>query len=85
MHATIEVLLKTMFSTRSAQRGYKEDNWGNRVSSVRESVKERGIWKGAAVQRGLGLGSRGIALVTSRYQVSNSEETAGWKRFRVTL
>jgi hypothetical protein len=24
-HATIEVLLKTVFSTRSVQRGYKDD------------------------------------------------------------
>jgi hypothetical protein len=31
-HATIEVLLETEFSTRSVQRGYKEDNWGNRLS-----------------------------------------------------
>jgi hypothetical protein len=28
-HATIEVLLETVFSTRSVQSGYKEDNWGN--------------------------------------------------------
>jgi hypothetical protein len=27
------------------QRGYKEDNWGNRVSSVREAVKKRDSWK----------------------------------------
>jgi hypothetical protein len=39
-HATIEVLLETAFSTRSLQRGYKEDYWGNGVSSVREAVKE---------------------------------------------
>jgi hypothetical protein len=25
---TIELLLETVFSTRSMQRGYKEDNWG---------------------------------------------------------
>jgi hypothetical protein len=31
--------------------GYKEDRWGNRVSSVRESVKKRGSWKGASVQK----------------------------------
>jgi hypothetical protein len=31
-HATIEVLLKTVFSTRSVQRGYREDNWGNRLN-----------------------------------------------------
>jgi hypothetical protein len=38
-HTTIEVLLETMFSTQSVEMGYKEDNWGNRVSSVGESVK----------------------------------------------
>jgi hypothetical protein len=40
-HATIELLLETVFSTRSVQRIYKEDNWVNRVSSVWESVKKR--------------------------------------------
>jgi hypothetical protein len=30
--ATIELLLETVFSTRSMQRGYKEDNWGGPVS-----------------------------------------------------
>jgi hypothetical protein len=53
MHATVEVLLETMFPTRSVQRGYKENNWGNRVSSVLESVRKSGSWKGAAVQRGI--------------------------------
>jgi hypothetical protein len=43
-------------------RSCKEDNWGNQVS-VKESS-----WKGAAVQRGLEPGSRGIAIVTSHYQ-----------------
>jgi hypothetical protein len=28
-HATIEVLLEAVFSTRSMQMGYKEENWGN--------------------------------------------------------
>jgi hypothetical protein len=44
-HATTVVLLETVFSTRSVQRGYKEDNWGNLVISVWETVKralERG-------------------------------------------
>jgi hypothetical protein len=49
MHATIEV----RFYTRSVQMGYKEDNWGNRVSSVQEALKKRGSWKGGSVQRGL--------------------------------
>jgi hypothetical protein len=31
-HATIEVLLETVFSTWSVQRGDKEDNWGDGVS-----------------------------------------------------
>jgi hypothetical protein len=48
-HAKIEVLLTTVFSTQSVQRGYKEDKWGNRVSSVQKSVKKRRSWKGAAV------------------------------------
>jgi hypothetical protein len=29
MHATIEVLLETVFSIQSVQRGYKEANWDN--------------------------------------------------------
>jgi hypothetical protein len=53
MHATAEILLETVIYTRSVQRSYKKDNWGNKVSSVRESVRKRGSWKGAAVQRGL--------------------------------
>jgi hypothetical protein len=53
MYATMEVLLETVFSARLAQMGYKEDNWGNHVNSVWESVRKRSNWKGAAVQRGL--------------------------------
>jgi hypothetical protein len=52
-HATIEALLEMVFSTRSIQRGYNEDNWGDRVSSVWASVRKRGSWKGAAIQKGL--------------------------------
>jgi hypothetical protein len=52
-HATIEELLETGFSAQSVQRGYKEDKWGDRVSSVRESVRKRARWRGAAVQGGL--------------------------------
>jgi hypothetical protein len=55
-HAT-EVLLETMFSTRSVQRGYKEDSWGNRVSCVQESLRKGGSWKGTAAQRGPTHGS----------------------------
>jgi hypothetical protein len=36
--------------------------------------------KGAAVQRGLEPGSRGIAIVRSWYQETSSEDIAGWER-----
>jgi hypothetical protein len=35
-HATIEVLLETVFSTRSVQRGYKEDNCWRQDESSRK-------------------------------------------------
>jgi hypothetical protein len=54
-HATIEVLLELVFSTRSVQKDYKEDKWGNPVSFVQESMRKRCSWKGAAVQRRLKL------------------------------
>jgi hypothetical protein len=31
MRATTELLLETVFSTRSVQNGYKEENWGDPV------------------------------------------------------
>jgi hypothetical protein len=31
--------------TRAVPRSYKEDNWGNQVSSVRAAVKKRDSWK----------------------------------------
>jgi hypothetical protein len=51
-------------------RTYNEDNW--RKNSDNE--------KGAIIQRGPELGSRGIAVVRSHYQATTSEDTAGWKR-----
>jgi hypothetical protein len=36
-------------------------------------------WKGAAIQSGLGLRSRGISAVRSRCQGTAGEDTAGWK------
>jgi hypothetical protein len=39
--------------------------------------------KRATVQRGLDHGSRGIAIVRSRYQASNSEDPTDWKRLSV--
>jgi hypothetical protein len=49
------------------------------------SCKKGRIWKGAAIQRGLDPGSRGLAIVRSRYQANTSEDTAGWKRFSAIL
>jgi hypothetical protein len=42
-HATIEVLLETVFSTRSVERGYKEDDWVN--NSTRTSQLRTGVCK----------------------------------------
>jgi hypothetical protein len=39
--ATIEVLLKIVFSTRYVQRGSKENNLDSRISSALEAVKRR--------------------------------------------
>jgi hypothetical protein len=50
----------------------------NRISI--ESKRPKFI---ATVQRGLEPGSRGIAIVRSRYQATTSEDTAGWKRLSV--
>jgi hypothetical protein len=80
MNATTEILLETMFSTRSVQRGYKEDNWSNRVSSIWESVKIRSSWKRDAIQRVFEPGSKEIDIVRSPYQATPSEDTTGWKR-----
>jgi hypothetical protein len=35
-------------------------------------------WKGAAVQRVLETGNRGLTAVRNLYQVTTSEDTAGW-------
>jgi hypothetical protein len=34
------LLLETVFSTRSVQRGYKEDNWGEPVSEELSSARQ---------------------------------------------
>jgi hypothetical protein len=54
-------------------RNHKEDIWDNQVNSLGESVKKRGSWKRAAVQRGLQPGSRRIAIVSSRYTETSSK------------
>jgi hypothetical protein len=41
------------------------------------------FWMGAAVQRELHPGSRGIAIVSSRYQLPTNKDTASWKIFGV--
>jgi hypothetical protein len=51
MHTMTEVLLETVFSTRSVQKDYKEDNWANQVSSVWEAVNKRDSWKRAGRER----------------------------------
>jgi hypothetical protein len=40
MHATIELLLETVFSTRVMLGGYKEDKWGDPVSWELSSAME---------------------------------------------
>jgi hypothetical protein len=59
---------------------YKEDNWGNKVSYVLESVKKRCSWKGAILHSGLKPRGRRIATVRNCYQATTSEDTAGWNR-----
>jgi hypothetical protein len=66
-------------------RSYKEDNWGNQVSSVWEAVKKRDSLKGATVQRGLEPGSRGLAIVRSHYWATTSKDTVGLKRLSMIL
>jgi hypothetical protein len=73
-HATIEVLLETVFSTQSVQMGYKET-----------TEARSGSWKGAAIQRGLEPSSTGIATASSCYQATTSEDITGWKRISVNL
>jgi hypothetical protein len=51
---------------KALQRSYKEDNWGNQVSSVWEAVKKRDRWKRVG-RRELEPGSRGILLVSIKY------------------
>jgi hypothetical protein len=47
---------------------------------IRKTIEAgMGSWKGAAVHGGLEHGSRGIAIVRSRYQETYSEDTAGWE------
>jgi hypothetical protein len=53
--------------------------------SMKKTATVKYSWKGVAVQRGLEPGSRGIAIVRSRYQATTSEDTVGWRRLDVKL
>jgi hypothetical protein len=66
-----------VFCGGSMSKSYKEKNWGNQASSVRD-VTKRDSWKGAVIQRGLEHGSRRITI-RSRYRATTSEDSAGWK------
>jgi hypothetical protein len=49
--------MRMVLSAWAVLRSYKEDNRGNEVSSVWESMKKRVSWKGATIQRGLEHGN----------------------------
>jgi hypothetical protein len=68
-----------MLSARAVPGSYKEDNWGNRASSVREAVKKRDSWKGAAIQREIERGSWRISTVRSHCQETADKDTGDWK------
>jgi hypothetical protein len=46
-HTTVELLLDTVFSTQSVQRGYEEDNWSDSVQLRVELYK--GGWEEMAL------------------------------------
>jgi hypothetical protein len=79
-YAGIEVLLETVFSTRSVPRSYKDGSWDNRFSSLRE------LWGKEAVRREPPFREYSIAwswrisTVRSRYHWTAGEDAAGWKR-----
>jgi hypothetical protein len=61
--------MNSVLSMPAVPRSYKEENWGNLVNSVRESVK-----------RGPELEKRRISTVRRRYQETTGEDTPGWTR-----
>jgi hypothetical protein len=85
VHETMGLLLETVFSTHSAQKGYKEDNWGDPVSwglsSKREAEKR---WRYISVHSsvvGYSPDSNGGSteaeespIVESCYQETTSED-----------
>jgi hypothetical protein len=78
-HIKIEVLMETGFSTRSVPKTYKKDKWGNQISSAWATVKKSDSLEGAAVEKGLQPGNKGITVVRSRYRAPTSEDTEDWK------
>jgi hypothetical protein len=73
---------RAVFSALSVPRCYKRDReeTTSLVWNGRELVARMRSVKGAAIQRGLEHGSKEITIVTSRYQETISEDTAGRKR-----
>jgi hypothetical protein len=63
----MEVLLEMGYFYVVMPRNYLEDNWGDKVSSLRECVKRR-------------LESRRISTVRSRCQEMTGEDISGYKR-----
>jgi hypothetical protein len=61
------VLLETVFSTWSVQKGYNGEN----LSKKREL--------GATVQREAEPGRRETVIVRSHYQATTSDDIAGWE------
>jgi hypothetical protein len=52
---------------------------GPRKGVIKKTTEERLCsWKGAAIQGGLELRSRGIGIVRNHHQATTSEATAGW-------
>jgi hypothetical protein len=64
----------------SVSRSYLEDNWGDQLSSVRESVRIRGSWNRGAIQRGLVCVKLKNLHCLKPLQGKDGEDTAGWKR-----
>jgi hypothetical protein len=59
---------KQSFLWWSVPRGYNEDNW-SKNRQLEGKCHSKKTWPG----------SRGVAIVRSRYQATASEDTAGWK------
>jgi hypothetical protein len=66
-------------SARSVPRTYKEDNWGNQVSSVREFVKKGTVGEEPPFREDLIAAAEQSPLLRLRCQGTAGENTAGWK------